>query len=362
MSYKTQKLTLALSHIRTSNHIILLLSIILVCVLIGGYLVIEKLNTLRKDAYAINNLGVVRGSIQLISKRELNGVRSDDQIRKVDFILQDIKQGYLNDHSNQELVERHEIDSCIKKLTSSWQLLKTIYDEHRSKGNLSASIMSSSEESWRLADDLVYKVQKISEEKLTRYSNLIVQILSAVVLFVILIIVIVYRVIHNVLERDAISDSLTGLYNRKYFNMILSEQISLFERYGTKFTLSLIDIDHFKRVNDEFGHPHGDKVLRLTAQLLKENSREVDYVFRLGGEEFAVILPQSGIEETRLHAEKYRKLIAKTDFEIRRSMTISIGLAMYDETCTADGIYRNSDTALYEAKQSGRNRVVCYSK
>jgi diguanylate cyclase (GGDEF)-like protein len=361
MSYKTKKLTLALSHIRTSSHIIALLSVILTGVLSGGYLVVEKLSTLRKDAYAINNLGVIRGSIQLISKRELNQVESDQQIEKVDNIFIDIRQSYLSNESNLPLIEQYQIDSLEATLEQTWIELKGFYLEHRATNSRSTEIMNKSEKCWELADELVFRVQKLSESKLTGYRNLIIQILSAISIFVVIIIIIVYRVIHRVLEQDAIRDSMTGLYNRKYFNMILAEQISLFERYGSKFTLSLIDIDHFKEINDEFGHPHGDKALNLAAKLLEENSRDVDYVFRLGGEEFAVILPQTDLEETRQHAEKYRKLISETDFEIGRSMTVSLGIALYDEKSSAEGVYRNADTALYEAKHSGRNRVISYS-
>ena len=362
MSYRTKTFTLALSHMRTSNHIIILLSVILIGVLSGGYLVVENLSTLRKDAYAINNLGVIRGSIQLISKRELNGVQSNTQIEKIDGIFVDIKQNYFADSSNQVLTKEFNIPALLNSLEQTWRALKTLYQAHRNRESHSSEIMLKSEKSWVLADELVFKVQKMSESKLMGYRNLIIQILGTICFFVIIIITIVYRVIHKVLERDAISDALTGLYNRKYFNMILSEQIALFQRYGTPFTLSLIDIDYFKQINDEFGHPHGDEVLKLTAKLLQESSRDVDYTFRLGGEEFAIILPQSKLEETCFYAEKYRKLIASTDFDLMRSMTVSIGSALFDENSSAESIYRNADNALYEAKHSGRNRVVCYSR
>jgi len=163
------------------------------------------------------------------------------------------------------------------------------------------------------------------------------------------------------LRSQANRDFLTKVSNRRSFVAGLDrEQARLRRRPGTA-VVAFLDIDHFKRVNDTFGHPVGDIVLREFAVVVTEQCRENDTVARLGGEEFAVLLPDTDLGSARIWAERTRWKVAETRFagsdEVR--LTVSVGLAELDDTKTsADAITLAADQALFEAKRLGRNRVV----
>lgn len=343
---------------RPSNQIFLLLAGILIGIMSGGYLVLQQLATLRDDAFAINNLGVIRGSIQLISKRELNDRPSITQIDKVDGIFLEIENRYLNNEANLAYIEQFNIHDQILALQVKWNELKHLYRAQGNQENAHLLIMDHSEKCWELADKLVYEVQKISELKLNKYQNWITLVLSIIFLVILAIITVVYVMIRSRLEREVITDPLTDLHNRHYFNDVLRSQVRLLHRYNEPFTLILLDIDFFKKINDEFGHPQGDQVLVQIAKIMKENTRDVDFLFRIGGEEFAVISPHSGLDDAMGLAEKYRNLIVSADFKIDQNITVSIGVSQSFEGCQEEDLYKNADKALYQAKASGRNKTV----
>lgn len=358
---KNHKLIKALLGMRTSHQIIILLSIILICILIGGYLVVDQLKVLRNDAYAINHLGVIRGSIQLVSKQELNGFDAGEKTTRIDDTFAAIKTGYLQLPENLGYIQRYKVDRQLHSLEEQWRHLKLLYQQHRENKSLASPILIKSDLCWDLADNLVYRVQSISEHKLKSYRNSIVIVLSVISIIVVIIIMIVYRIIHNIVEFDAISDSLTKLYNRHYFDKILSEHVALHTRYQTHFTLTIFDIDYFKKVNDDYGHPVGDQILARIGRLLLDNTRDVDYIFRIGGEEFAVISPNCTLKQAEQLANKCRVLVASTDYGINRAMTISAGISQSYTHCDKDSLYKNADVALYEAKSTGRNKVVSFT-
>lgn len=165
------------------------------------------------------------------------------------------------------------------------------------------------------------------------------------------------------LEISATTDSLTGLFNRKAAYERLSEQLAKTRRLSTHLSCLMIDIDHFKRVNDQHGHLVGDRVLQEVADCIKQSSREYDILCRYGGEEFLIILPETGLSTAITVAERYRQKIAEAVIEIDQQklrLTISIGVteAQSDETETRDMVIARADEALYQAKEQGRNQVV----
>lgn len=175
------------------------------------------------------------------------------------------------------------------------------------------------------------------------------------------------RIEHNQqkLEQLAIVDDLTGLYNRRMYDRILNTEISRAQRHGRSLSVLLIDIDHFKSVNDSHGHAAGDEVLRKLALLLKESVRPENSVCRYGGEEFAVIVPELGIEPARELAERLRDVIEHTVFGLAGrkdlNITVSIGVAAFPEMArSAEELTKAADVALYAAKEGGRNRVLRY--
>ncbi len=171
--------------------------------------------------------------------------------------------------------------------------------------------------------------------------------------------------LHSKSVEMATTDGLTGLANRRAFQVRLEEEVDRSERYQHPFTLIILDIDHFKKVNDTHGHPAGDVVLRELARLLKAAVRDVDFVARYGGEEFVILLPETGGTHVREIAERIRSRTAKTPVKLpdgkEISFTISLGVACYP-SCGRTGpeLVDRADQALYVAKQSGRDRVCLY--
>ncbi|BCH31976.1 GGDEF domain-containing protein [Mesorhizobium sp. L-8-10] len=162
------------------------------------------------------------------------------------------------------------------------------------------------------------------------------------------------------LQHAALTDSLTGMHNRRYFDDALREYIAEFRRIDRPVGLMVLDLDHFKQVNDTHGHDVGDEVLRAVAGCLKDLTRYHDVVARVGGEEFAVVAPNMDTDQLAKLAERIRKAIAGMAVlsgNVRLRITTSMGLAVWDGEETAEGFYRRADKLLYEAKRLGRNRI-----
>jgi diguanylate cyclase (GGDEF)-like protein len=154
-------------------------------------------------------------------------------------------------------------------------------------------------------------------------------------------------------------DGLTGIFNRRFFELRIMEEIERARRYGTGMAVIMADIDEFKRLNDEFGHVLGDEVLRQVSSLFHQQVRKVDVVCRYGGEEFAILLTQVTPEQAITVAGKLRKMVEGWQFPgVPRTVTISAGAAAFPQHgTTRDGLVKAADSALYAAKQAGRNAV-----
>jgi two-component system, cell cycle response regulator len=162
------------------------------------------------------------------------------------------------------------------------------------------------------------------------------------------------------LEYAAVTDPLTGLYNRRYFDDALTEYLDAFQRIDKPIGMILLDIDHFKKVNDTHGHDVGDDVLRQIAACLLEFTRYHDVVARLGGEEFAILSPN--VSQSQLYglAERFRTAVSSLTVEtgnVTLRITLSAGVALWDGRESGDMLYKRADSQLYEAKRKGRNRV-----
>ncbi|HET7059461.1 MAG TPA: diguanylate cyclase [Nitrospiraceae bacterium] len=167
---------------------------------------------------------------------------------------------------------------------------------------------------------------------------------------------------HRTLEQMAMKDGLTDLFNRRAFDQLLSQEVKAAERYRSPICLLLGDVDHFKAVNDRFGHPVGDALLKELAALLTASLREVDRVARYGGEEFAMILPRTDVASGTVLANRIREQIERHVFMIEGvpiRLTLSLGVAGYASGSirTTEELVNAADQALYQAKTHGRNRV-----
>ncbi|MGE0281503.1 MAG: GGDEF domain-containing protein [Rhizobiaceae bacterium] len=162
------------------------------------------------------------------------------------------------------------------------------------------------------------------------------------------------------LEQAAATDGLTGMHNRRYFDDALKEYLREFERIDRPIGLMILDLDHFKQVNDTYGHDTGDEVLRTVAACLKDMTRYHDIVARLGGEEFAIVAPNMDLEMLSRFADRIRKAIAMQPIasgNVRLKVTASVGLAIWDRRESLEDLYRRADSRLYQAKRQGRNRI-----
>lgn len=162
----------------------------------------------------------------------------------------------------------------------------------------------------------------------------------------------------QMLKSHADIDYLTGIYNRRGLNQALSVEINRVERYGNQLSFVLLDLDNFKLINDKHGHKLGDKLLRDFCQLTRGVLRESDIFARWGGEEFAILLPEAKLEKARLFADKLRATIAAHEFETVGRITVSMGVAEYKLPESQDALLHRADTALYRAKETGKNRVL----
>ena len=162
----------------------------------------------------------------------------------------------------------------------------------------------------------------------------------------------------------AIIDSLTHIFNRRYFVERLEEEIRRSRKFNHSFTFAMVDVDHFKDINDKFGHLVGDAILREVVQAIKENIRQIDFMGRFGGEELSLVFTETEGAEAREAAERIRRAIGSRVFQVydeQLMITVSIGLSLFPgDSAESTALIEKADKALYQAKEQGRNRVCVY--
>ena len=236
-----------------------------------------------------------------------------------------------------------QADAVLEATGSNAALAVPLFVSNRVMGSL--QLYSHSEDAFSVEDaQLLWILSLVAENLLTReYAN-------------------------EGLLRFAFTDYLTGLRTRGYFEQQLELEFKRAERKRQKFSLLMVDIDHFKQLNDTFGHHIGDQVLRDIASILMKDMREVDTVARYGGEEFVLILPETTQAGAAYVADRLRRAVEQAKFfagspDAIQHLTISIGIAVFDTDAQFKrDLIEFADAALYAAKHAGRNRVVCYSE
>jgi diguanylate cyclase (GGDEF)-like protein len=168
--------------------------------------------------------------------------------------------------------------------------------------------------------------------------------------------------LRETLKNQSIRDSQTGLFNRRYMEDSLIRELSRAERVNKSVAVAIVDIDHFKRLNDTFGHTAADAVLREWSELLKAKFRGSDIVCRYGGDEFVIILPDISVEDARQRLEQLReelaRIVVREDGHSIQAVTVSIGLAFYPvHGRSSQALLQAADRALYKAKEMGRDRI-----
>ncbi len=183
-------------------------------------------------------------------------------------------------------------------------------------------------------------------------------IATLVVLFMIIVILGLNGIRQNrLLKNLSQTDSLSSLYNRRFMLNKLEEEISKYKRYKVPFSILLIDIDFFKKINDSYGHDKGDFVIKQISNLMQNNIRNTDICARWGGEEFLILTPNSDLKAALTLANNLKELIEKTNFDIKDCVTVSIGISTFNENLNQENLLKLADDALYKAKEKGRNKI-----
>ena len=178
----------------------------------------------------------------------------------------------------------------------------------------------------------------------------------------------IFKMKYQYTEKEFMSvlDGLTGLYNRRQFEIGLEQEYNRTKRHPSDFSLAILDIDFFKKVNDTYGHQYGDYVLKTVASLMKQSFRKTDLLYRYGGEELVMIMPETNVEGALIPVQRLRRMVEEYDFDyngVKAKVTVSIGLTMnYQSLTSSADIVKSADEALYKAKEDGRNRVVLYEQ
>lgn len=186
------------------------------------------------------------------------------------------------------------------------------------------------------------------------------EILVGILLFVTFFMILNLRKAKEKLRNTTLIDPLTGLKNRRYLDMVIEDEIARSERYKQSLSIASLDLDHFKKVNDTWGHQVGDEVLRLTAKTVKSAIRQSDVMIRLGGEEFLILMPLTDIEAAYMVSERARRAIEEENHPVAGKFTASFGVIERLTGESYNNMFRRVDEALYVAKASGRNCVKRY--
>ena len=278
--------------------------------------------------------------------------------RLSDGKLIDVNDGFLaiTGYSFAETVGKTTIDlqfwandadraAVVKELSKGKRLTESEFQFRKKSGEMmtglfSAEIMLIDDQPWVLSSISDISVRKATEEKI--------------------------RLLNLELEKLALTDYMTNLYNQRYFMQRGTEEFKRAQRNNQPMALMMLDVDEFKKINDTFGHEAGDLALQQVARIMKSCLREIDLIGRLGGDEFSVLLSDTSLEDATALAERVRQTIADSSFQttdqvLSKLITVSVGVAaISDAMSNIDGLRRNADAAMYRAKHSGRNCVVVY--
>jgi len=309
-------------------------------------------SSISNDAMIINKLGIVRGAMQRAVKLELSDLNSNEMINKVDMTLIEFRTEKI------KLFDKdNEVMDAIQDVEAAWNKVKISMQEYRNNHSEESrlQLLKDSEDGWYKANNMVHISQISSEHKISKF-KLSFAVFFFNILLSILIIFLIKKYVRDSLEGTVNYDSLTNIHNRRSFAEFLHKEIARCERYHKVFSLIMLDIDYFKKINDGYGHDIGDKILQELTGIVSQSIRKSDLFARVGGEEFAVVASETSLADARLLAEKIRKKVEENVFVKNLKVTISLGVSQYKSKDDTNTIFKRADNALYKAKENGRNR------
>jgi diguanylate cyclase (GGDEF)-like protein len=339
---------------KKSSILFILTAFLLFLLSCGGTYNIYLTNSIANDAMIINKLGTVRGSLQRVVKLELSDKNCDELINKIDLTL-----GEFQSEKIKLFDKNNDIMNAVNDVVNSWEKVKRtiyIYREAPNEENRQMLLLDS-EDAWYKSNSMVFISQTSSENKISKYKLSFFVFFLNIILSII-IIFLIKRYVKDALEEMVNNDSLTGIYNRRFFTEFLRNEIIRSERYKKVFSLIMLDIDFFKKINDTYGHDVGDIVLKELSGLVTKCIRKSDMFARVGGEEFAIIATETDLENAVQLAEKIRRKVEESVLAKDLKVTISLGVSQYTNKDDNNTIYKRADNALYKAKGEGRNRVA----
>lgn len=340
---------------RISTKLTLIVLLHLFLLLLNGWFLYYQLERVEDDAQVINQAGLVRGLTQRIAKLEAGGVAATALIKKTESVLKELE-GHTDDFSVIESDKRFA--EGLREIRTAWEKQRKLIAAYRKskKRNNRVQLVQHSETLWKLTNNFVFLSQEIAEAKHGAF-RLVFFILSIDVLVICFIVWMIRSIVRGKLEVAAAFDKLTGVYNRGVHDQMLGKAVEAAHRYEKDLSYLMMDIDHFKRLNDRHGHDVGDLALKTLAAAALKEIRSSDALCRVGGEEFAVLMPETEQEQALQVAERIRAAAEKCMRGKLPPITVSVGVATLKEKETTQRLYKRADALMYHAKDAGRNRI-----
>lgn len=350
-------------HYRPSTFLMILATTVFSLGLLTVLLAYKTVEDIRHDAAMINHAGVIRGSIQRAAKQALcDPLESEQSAADVIDTIDSHMSGFLSKqqgyrHIREEL--QRDLIRHMHAISEEWENLRGTITKYRSTRSeeLRKEILAKSERCWDLANASVLTAQRANEHKLAG-TGVFYFIVALGLLNTVIVVIVAYVHVRRRVEHHASYDEITSVQNRRSYETAIDIEVSRSRRYHRPMSLILFDIDCFKAINDTHGHQAGDEVLSITAKLAGQHLRATDTLFRIGGDEFAVVVPEANAAQAYDVAEKIRAAIAEHSFAPAGRVTVSAGVSGWDNGMTPSSLYHHADRALYQAKQNGRNITI----
>ena len=328
--------------------IIILIFTIIILGSIGFFYKTILKKRLYEDTFIVNQLGKIRGNIQRYAKLKIvNNKKYKNVIKEIDSTFNLLSNKFAKSEII-SFIDKKNFLNEFSNLKKEWQKIKKLSNNQ---------LVLATEKAWNKSNLLIDDYERLHKLKFTQTIKSINISLYIAIVFLTFVIGLIYIKIKKGLEVKTIQDTLTGLYNRFHFNQVYSFLINNLYTPERTFSMMIIDIDDFKKINDTYGHDTGDEVLKNIGEIILKTIRKTDFAFRYGGEEFVILFPHIKLQEAYKIGERIRKKISENIKINSTPVTISAGIGEYKGEKPIE-FFRKVDNALYKAKKSGKNKIV----